>query len=144
VKGFFRPPYVTWSEQQQIESHGPQCLRNIVRIITETGLRIYKELTPMRKDQLDLQNAVVWITDSKTENGISDVPVLRQNSMRTENSAIPCHDGCLIQVIPFTLERQESVPGDPSGIPVYIRMEESGPSAPESADGDPKELVEQV
>ena len=28
------------------------------------------------------------------------VPVLRQNSMRTENSVIPCHDGCLIQVIP--------------------------------------------
>src|SRR6266404_8579162 len=27
-------------------------------------------------------------------------PVLRQNSMRTENSAIPCRDGCLIQVIP--------------------------------------------
>jgi len=26
--------------------------------------------------------------------------VLRQNSMRTENSAIPCRDGCLIQVIP--------------------------------------------
>jgi len=25
--------------------------------------------------------------------------VLRQNSMRTENSAIPCHDSCLIQVI---------------------------------------------
>ena len=46
--------------------------------------------------------------------------------MRTENSAIPCHDGCLIQVIPFTLERQESVPGNPSGIPVYIRMEEPG------------------
>ena len=27
-------------------------------------------------------------------------PVLRQNSMRSENSAIPCRDGCLIQVIP--------------------------------------------
>jgi hypothetical protein len=26
--------------------------------------------------------------------------VLRQNSVRTENSAIPCRDGCLIQVIP--------------------------------------------
>jgi hypothetical protein len=29
-----------------------------------------------------------------------DNGVLRQNSMRTENSAIPCRDGCLIQVIP--------------------------------------------
>jgi integrase len=75
VKGLFRPHYVTWSEQQQIESHGPQYLRNVIRIITETGLRIYKKLTPMRKDQVDLQNAVIWIPDSKTPNGIAEVPL---------------------------------------------------------------------
>ena len=75
VKGLFRPHYVTWSEQQRIESHGPQYLRNIVRIITETGLRIYKELTPMRKDQVDLQNATVWIPDSKTPKGVAEVPL---------------------------------------------------------------------
>ncbi len=75
VKGLFRPHYVAWSEQQKIESHGPQHLRNIVRIITETGLRVYKELTPMKKDQVDLQNAVVWIPDSKTPNGIAEVPL---------------------------------------------------------------------
>jgi integrase len=74
VKGLFRPHYITWSEQQRIESHGPQYLRNVVRIITETELRIYKELTPMRKDQVDLQNAVVWIPDSKTANHIAGVP----------------------------------------------------------------------
>src|SRR5208283_5849290 len=75
VKGLFRPHYVTWSEQQRIESHAPQYLRNVIRIITETGLRIYKELTSMRKDQVDLQNAVVWIPDSKTPNGIAEVPL---------------------------------------------------------------------
>jgi integrase len=75
VKGLFRPHYVAWSEQLKIESHGPQHLRNIVRIITETGLRIYKELTPMRKDQVDLQNATVWIPDSKTPNGVAEVPL---------------------------------------------------------------------
>jgi len=75
VKGLFRPHYVAWSEQQEIELHGPQHLRNIVRIITETGLRIYKELTPMKKDQVDLQNAVVWIPDSKTPNGTAEVPL---------------------------------------------------------------------
>lgn len=75
VKGLFRPHYVTWSEQHQIESHGPQYLRNIVRIITETGLRIYKELASMRKNQVDLHNAVVWIPDSKTPNGIAEVPL---------------------------------------------------------------------
>jgi integrase len=75
VKGLFRPHYITWSEQQRIESHGPQYLRNVVRIITETGLRIYKELAPMRKDQVDPQNAVVWIPDSKTSNGVAEVPL---------------------------------------------------------------------
>jgi hypothetical protein len=29
-------------------------LRNIVRIVTETGRLIYKELTPMKKDHVDL------------------------------------------------------------------------------------------
>jgi integrase len=75
VKGLFRPHYVAWSEQQKIESHAPQYLRNVIRIITETGLRIYKELIPMRKDQVDLQNAVVWIPDSKTPNGTAEVPL---------------------------------------------------------------------
>jgi hypothetical protein len=49
VKGLFRPHYVSWSEQQGIEAAAPSHLRNVVRIITETGLRIYKELTPMKK-----------------------------------------------------------------------------------------------
>lgn len=75
VKGLFRPHYVTWSEQERIDSHGPEHLRNIVRIITETGLRVYKELAPMRKDQVDLSNAVVWIPDSKTPNGTAEVPL---------------------------------------------------------------------
>ena len=75
VQGLFRPHYVSWSEQQRIESHAPQYLRNAIRIITETGLRVYKELTPMKKDQVDLENAVVWISDSKTPNGIAEVPL---------------------------------------------------------------------
>ena len=75
VKGLFRPHYVTWSEQERIESQGPEYLRNIVRIITETGLRVYKELAPTRKDQVDLSNAVVWIPDSKTPNGTAEVPL---------------------------------------------------------------------
>jgi len=75
VKGLFRPHYVAWSEQQRIESHAPRYLRNAIRIITETGLRVYKELTPMRKDQVDIENAMVWIPDSKTPNGIAEVPL---------------------------------------------------------------------
>ena len=49
--------------------------------------------------------------------------VLRQNSMRTENSAIPCRDGCPIQVIPspssaMNLSRRTRA------VYLYIRMEE--------------------
>jgi site-specific recombinase XerC len=65
IRGLFRPHYVTWSEQQTIEFHAPEHLRNIIRIITETGLRVYKELMPMKKDQVDLANAMVWIPDSR-------------------------------------------------------------------------------
>jgi integrase-like protein len=54
VKGLFRPHYMSWSEQQRIETAAPCHFRNVVRISTETGVRIYKELTPMKKDQADL------------------------------------------------------------------------------------------
>ena len=75
VKGLFRPHYMSWSEQQRIQAHAPEHLRNIVTIITETGLRVFKELLSMKKDQLDLPNACVWIPDSKTPNGIAEVPL---------------------------------------------------------------------
>ncbi len=75
VDGLFRPHYVTWSEQQKIEFNAPEYLRYVIRIITETGLRIYKELAPMKKDQLDLENRTVWIPDSKTPNGVAEVPL---------------------------------------------------------------------
>ena len=46
--------------------------------------------------------------------------------MRTENSAIPCHDGCLIQVIPSPPSDEILSRKRPRGVPVYIRMEEPG------------------
>ena len=75
VKGLFRPHYMSWSEQQLIEANAPAYLRNVIRIITETGLRVYKELAPMRKDQIDLVNRVVFIPDSKTPTGVAEVPL---------------------------------------------------------------------
>ncbi len=75
VEGLFRPHYVTWSEQQRIESHAPRYLRNVIPILAETGLRAYKELMPVKKDQVDLQNGLIWIPDSKTPNGIAEVPL---------------------------------------------------------------------
>ena|SRR5208282_5488880 len=66
---------MTWSEQLKIEEQAPAYLRNVVRIITETGLRVYKELASMKKEQVDLTNKVVFITDSKTPTGVADVPL---------------------------------------------------------------------
>ncbi len=79
LENYSKPPVraVTWSDQRRIESHAPPHLRNVIQIITETGLRVYKELTPMRKDQVDLNSATVWIPDSKTPNGIGEIPLTR-------------------------------------------------------------------
>ena len=75
LKGLFRPHYVSWSEQQRIETNAPEYLRNTVRIISETGLRVYKELLPMKKEQVDFLNKTVWIPDSKTPNGVAELPL---------------------------------------------------------------------
>jgi integrase len=96
VKGLFRPHYVTWSEQQQIEFHAPVYLANAVRIITETGLRVYKELTPMRKDQIDVTNKTLWIPDSKTANGIAEVPLTDVALQAFENQIGVAGEGPLL------------------------------------------------
>jgi integrase len=44
-------------------------------IMTEMGLRPYRELLPMLKSQVDLENRIAHIPDSKTENGIADMPM---------------------------------------------------------------------
>jgi integrase len=75
LRGLFRPHYTTWSEQQKIELHAPVYLQNVIRILTETGLRVYKELACMRKDQVDLVNKLVFIEDSKTPTGVAEVPL---------------------------------------------------------------------
>jgi integrase len=66
---------MSWSEQQTIESHAPAYLRNAIRILTETGLRIYKELAPIRKEHVNLRNKLVFIADSKTPTGVAEVPL---------------------------------------------------------------------
>lgn len=75
LRSLFRPHYMTWSEQQTVENHAPRYLRNVIRIVTETGLRVYKELACMSRDQIDLANKVVFIPDSKTPTGVAEVPL---------------------------------------------------------------------
>ncbi len=70
-----KPHYMTASEQQKIEFAAPSYLRNIVVIVSELGLRYKKELLPMKKEQVDLENRLVHIADSKTTTGIGDMPL---------------------------------------------------------------------
>jgi integrase len=70
-----KPHYMSATEQERIEFVAPRYLKNIVQIISEIGLRPYKELMPMRKEQVDLENRLVHIPDSKTPNGEGDMPL---------------------------------------------------------------------
>jgi hypothetical protein len=62
--------------------------------LTETGLRVYKELMPMKKEQVDLKNAIVWIPDSKTPNGIAEVPFTDLEAVSRADSDL--RDGNLV------------------------------------------------
>jgi integrase len=70
-----KPHYMTASEQARIEFAAPNYLKHAMVIISEMGLRPYKELMPMLKPQVDLENWLVHIPDSKTPNGIGDMPM---------------------------------------------------------------------
>jgi integrase len=75
AKSTRKPHYMSASEQEKIESAAPNYLRNVVVIIAEMGLRYKKELLSMKKEQVDLEIGIVHIADSKTVNGIGDMPM---------------------------------------------------------------------
>ena len=70
-----KPHYMTASEQERIEFFAPGYLRDAVVILVEMGLRPYKEMTPIRKEQVDLENGILHIPDSKTTSGVADMPM---------------------------------------------------------------------
>ena len=70
-----KPHYLSASEQVRLEACAPVYLRNIIVIMVEMGLRPYRELIPMRKQQVDMQNGIVHLPGSKTVNGIADMPM---------------------------------------------------------------------
>ena len=67
--------YLSASEQARLEACAPVYLRNVIVILVEMGLRPYRELISMRKEQVDLENGIVHLPDSKTVNGIADMPM---------------------------------------------------------------------
>lgn len=70
-----KPHYMTASEQERIEFVASDYLRNAIVILAETGLRPYRELMPMKKSQVDVHNRLVIILDSKTANGVGEMPI---------------------------------------------------------------------
>ncbi len=107
---------MTWSEQQKTEFSAPEYLRNVIRIITETGLRIYKELVPMKKDQLDLENRMLWIPDSKTPNGVAEVPLTDiaaeafKNQLAISGPGPSCSRVTTTQMVIRRVSRRSSTP----------------------------------
>ena len=67
--------FSTSSAQERIEFLAPSHLKHIIVMMTEMGLRPQKELLPMLKCQVELENRLVHIADSKTESGIGDMPM---------------------------------------------------------------------
>lgn len=70
-----KPHYMTSGEQERIELVAPSYLKHIIVIMTEMGLRPQRELLPMLKSRIDLENRLVHISDSKTSSGIGDMPM---------------------------------------------------------------------
>lgn len=60
-----KPHYMTATEQARIEFAAPSYLKHAIVILCEMGLRPFRELMPMRKCQVDLENGLVHIPDSK-------------------------------------------------------------------------------
>ena len=89
-----KPHYMTASEQQRIEFSAPDYLRNAIVILAETGLRPYKELMPMKKLQVDMENRVVYIPDSKTPNGVGETPIsdLAYRAFQAQIEATPASE----------------------------------------------------
>ncbi|MGH9397706.1 MAG: tyrosine-type recombinase/integrase [Terriglobia bacterium] len=70
-----KPHYMTASEQERIALCAPSHLRNIIVIISEMGLRPYRELMSMNRSQVDIENSLIHIPDCKTPSGIGDMPM---------------------------------------------------------------------
>lgn len=73
-----KPHYMTATEQARIEFAAPNYLKHVIVILCEMGLRPFRELMPMRKCQVDLENGLVHIPDSKTPTGIGDMPMTQE------------------------------------------------------------------
>jgi len=81
-----------WSEQRRIEISAPEYLHNIVRIISETGLRVIQGADANEKGTSTWRTRLSGFPIPKTTNGMAEVPLtpMAVEAFRDQIRLSPC------------------------------------------------------
>lgn len=122
------------AERKLLPFCGP-LLRDIIVLLRDTGMRPKKELFPMRIENLDWNNRVIFVPDSKTPTGRRYIPmsdrVIDLLMMRCANK----RDGWVfpsnsvkghITTIDKQFRKARAVAGLPSGLKLYCSRHDFG------------------
>jgi integrase len=66
---------LSFADQNRLEIVAPPLLRTLIVLLTETGLRVRKEALPLKWEDVDLQEGVLYVRQSKTPAGKRVVPM---------------------------------------------------------------------
>ena len=70
-----QPHILTFEDQKTLVTSAPPLLRTLIVLLTESGLRVGREALPLKWDDVDLLNGVLYVRRSKTRAGIRAVPL---------------------------------------------------------------------
>ena len=70
-----QPHVLTFEDQKTLVAAAPPLLRTLIVLLTETGLRVGREALPLKWDDVDRLNGVLYVRQSKTRAGIRAVPL---------------------------------------------------------------------
>jgi integrase len=70
-----QPHILTFEDQKTLVAAAPPLLRTLIVLLTESGLRVGREALPLKWNDVDLLNEVVYVRQSKTRAGIRAVPL---------------------------------------------------------------------
>jgi integrase len=65
----------TLEEEQRLLAVAKGYLKPLILLLVDTGLRVGKEALPIRWSDLDMENALVYVRQSKTKAGIRCLPM---------------------------------------------------------------------
>src|SRR5215469_2232716 len=68
---------LSFDQQKTLEGVAPPLLRTLVVLLTETGLRVRKEALPLKWQDVDLLDAVVYVRESKSPAGRRAMPMTK-------------------------------------------------------------------